>query len=388
MPHGQSYCFSIPPHVFNRQMFQSFFQNIRPQASKLDIVFSYELGLTKLLNAMNEPWSALYRPDPMTAVKPGFDGGVNPTHLCADEIIQRHGFIKIERLVKNPKQLKNSATIQHYLQKYNNSIKSAPMTVKRSAPKAVVVCHCHYIEVIDELIETLDRVPDGCVIYITSSKPEVLTNFKLNWRRKNVPLHPVGIENWGRDVRPFTYLMQNLKLADDVPVLKLHGKRSLYSPEGDHWRKDLLNSLLSSEEGVNHCIELFKKNPKLGMLGAPNSYVSNLEYWGGNKNTVKALLEQQSVACSDEDLGFYAGTMFWIRSQCAEMILKDICLQEFEKEASQRDGTLAHALERSIPMALRAKGWDMMEVGSDTILTPDMVRDRKVMTCPPEVPSL
>jgi lipopolysaccharide biosynthesis protein len=378
IPHGQSYCFSIPPHVFNRQIFQSFFQNIRPQASKFDIIYAYEIGLTGLLRTMNAPWSALYKPSLTAALMPRFDGGLNPTHFCADEIIGRHGFVKIERLTTNPKNIKNSKTIKQHLQEYTNSIKSAPMTVYRGDPKAVVVCHCHYIEVIDELIDALDRLPDGCEIHITSSRPEVLTQFKLRWRRKNVPLFLVGIENWGRDVRPFTFAIQNLKLPDNIPVLKLHGKRSLYSPAGDSWRKDLLQNLLPSEEAINHYIDLFKKNPKLGMLGTPGSYVSNLEYWGSNKNTVKGLLEKHSVELNDEDLGFYAGTMYWIRSQCAQLTLSDIRIQDFEKEASQRDGTLAHALERSIPMILRAKGWEMMEVGSDKILDPDSVRTRKV----------
>ncbi|MBO1041465.1 rhamnan synthesis F family protein [Brucella pituitosa] len=378
MPHGQSYCFSIPSHIFNRQIFQSFFQNVRPQANKFDIIYAYEIGLTKLLKAMEEPWSALYKPSLTAAFMPRFDGGLNPTHFCADEIIERHGFVKIERLTKNPKNIKNSQTIKRHLQEYNNSIKSAPMTVHRGDPKAVVVCHCHYVEVIDELIDALDRLPDGCEVHITASSPEVLTNFKLRWVRKNVPLFLVGIDNWGRDVRPFTFAIQNLKLPHDIPVLKLHGKRSLYSPAGDSWRKDLLNSLLPSEEAINHYIDLFKTNPKLGMLGTPGSYVSNLEYWGSNKNTVKALLAKHSIALSDDDLGFYAGTMYWIRSQCAETALSDIRIQDFEKEASQRDGTLAHALERSIPMTLRAKGWEMMEVGSDKLLNPDLVRKRKV----------
>ncbi|MEE9922403.1 MAG: hypothetical protein PBV01_03325 [Brucella anthropi] len=47
IPHGQSYCFSIPPHIFNRQIFQSFFQNIRPQSNKFDIIYAYEIGLTE-----------------------------------------------------------------------------------------------------------------------------------------------------------------------------------------------------------------------------------------------------------------------------------------------------------------------------------------------------
>lgn len=370
IPHGQSYCFSIPPHIFNRHIFQTFFQSIRPQATKFDIIYAYEIGLSRLLKAMNEPWTALY--------KPRFDQGANPTHFYVDEIIEKHGFAKIERLSKNPENIRNSKTVEHYLQEYNNSIKSAPATVFRRDPKAVVLCDCHYIEDVDELIDTLDKLPDGCEIHITSPRPEVLTHFKLNWRRKHVPLFLIGIENWGRDVRPFAFAIQNLKLPDDIPVLKLHGKQSLYSPAGGSWRKDLLNSLLPNEEAINQYIELFNTKPKLGMLGTPGSYVSNLEYWGANKNTVKALLDKHNVEFNDEDLGFYAGTMYWIRSQCAELALSNIRIQDFEKEADQRDGTLAHALERSIPMTLRAKGWEMMEVGSNQILDPDAVRSRKV----------
>ncbi len=351
MAHGQSYCFSIPARIFNRQSFQSFFQNVRPQAKKLDIIHAYEIGLTRLLNTMKEPWSALFKPGSQATAPSRFDNGLNPTHFRADEIMDKHGFVKIERLTKNPENIQNSKAIERHLQEYTSNIQSVPMTIHRDSPKAVVVCHCHAMEDIDELVNALDQLPDGCEIHITSSNPEILTNFKLQWRRRHVPLFLIGIENWGRDVRPFTFAIQNLKLPDDIPVLKIHGKRSLIASDGDSWSNDMLNRLLPSETVINQYIDLFKTRPKLAMLGVAGSYDSNRD-----------------------DLGFYAGGMYWIRSQCAALALNEVCLDDFEKKESQRDGTLAQALERSIPMTLRTQGWDLMEAGSDQALDPHCVR--------------
>src|SRR5690606_11648026 len=215
-----------------RRAFQEFFNNIRPQPTKWSVIVSYELGLTRLLDDMKINWCGLIDPDSKYYVKE-IQEEVNPTHYFADKIIANFGFAKIERLVSNPKGFSNSSLVQQCVEKYRSELTENISDKHGESPKAVVVCHCHYLEVVDEVVENLDRLPDGCVVYVSSSNPDILIQCILKWRRRHIPLHVVCLENWGRDVRPFAHIIQSLELADDVPILKIHGKRSLYSPDGE-----------------------------------------------------------------------------------------------------------------------------------------------------------
>ncbi|MFK3668493.1 rhamnan synthesis F family protein [Ochrobactrum teleogrylli] len=375
--HGQSFCFAIKSGVFNRAAFQDFFKLVRPLPTKMEIILSYELGLARMLQDLGIRWSAVIEPDELTCF-----GGVqarselNPTQHFADEIIRQYGFAKIERLISNPNNLENSELVDQHAERFKSSLNNANANNSVRRPKAVAIVHCYYLEVVDELIDALDNLIDGCEIYVSSSNSEVLTKFKMNWRRKGIPLHIISIENWGRDVRPFIYVLQQLRIADDVPILKIHGKRSLYSPNGDSWRRSLLKSLLPPD--TKNILGIFQSDPKLAMLGSPNSFVSNNEYWGANRETVHTLLQKEGHKLRDDDLGFFAGTMFWIRSQCAKRAFSNIDVNSFEHENGQRDGTLGHALERSVSMLLRAEGWHHMETDAMDELSPLKTVARRV----------
>ncbi|UWL60240.1 rhamnan synthesis F family protein [Brucella pseudintermedia] len=378
--HGQSFGFSLSSALFNRRAFREFFNSIRPQPTKWSIIVAYELGFTRLLDELNVSWSALIDADDLNYLKDSnLKEEVNPSHYFADEILKRYGFAKIERLISNPKKFSNSKLVDDCISKYKSELIELKLGDTRERPKAIVICHCHYLEVVDEIISYLDRLPDGCRIYISSSSSDILTQFTLKWRRRHIPLHVVCLENWGRDVRPFVHIIQSLDMADDVPILKIHGKRSLYSPDGEAWRRELFRYLLPTEDGILKILDKFEKIPELGILGAPGSYVSNAEYWGSNRERIKSLLRQNDIECEDSDLGFFAGTMYWIRSQCAVRSFANIDISAFEAEASQRDGTLGHALERSVPMMLRAEGWQLMELDSDEPLNPALTRNRRVV---------
>ena len=375
--HGQSYCFAISPNIFNRYSFQNFLKSIRPKAQKMEIIYTYEFGLTNLLKEMGATISGLNFGSAILSDKQKTDK-INPTQHKADYFLKKYGFIKFERLLKNPNNHKNTQTIDSLFKNLQLKNTTSLNKIKKQKPVAIVICHCHYIEVVDELIERFNYLPDGCEIYITSSNDAVLTLFKIKWQRKNIQLHVYSVENWGRDVRPFNYIVKKLQLPNDIPILKIHGKRSLYSPNGDSWRRDSLYSLLPNEQKIESYIKAFSETQNLAMLGPPLSYISNEDYWGSNKSLVKNILKEHSYELNDSDLGFYAGTMFWIRSQCASLALAHVKPENFEKEAGQRDGTYAHALERAIPMILRKKNWKLLEIDNNTELTPEYTVNRKI----------
>ncbi len=379
--HGQSYLFAIDRSVSDLPAFRRFMGSVRPQPTRLHVIYAYELGLASCLNSLNADFSSII--DSRSLASKSLDvrkRGINPTHDYADEIEQQCGIVKYERLIKNPLLLTVSTRLAEIAQlaKAHSPLSGAPL--EREKPPVVVICHCHYEEVVDEFISVLDRLPDGARVYVTSSNPSVLVTFKTRWRRRNVALDVLAVENKGRDVLPFLEALRFLNLADDIPILKIHGKRSLYSPLGEQWRHDLLDELIPSEEGIRTIVGQFANAPRLAMIGANGSYVSDQGYWGSNKERVAGFMRSAGVQSpKSDDLGFYAGTMFWIRSQCANEILSRVDFDQFETEGGQRDGTYGHVLERAIPMMLQANGWILRETNSDDALRPCTTSDRKLV---------
>lgn len=379
--HGQSYLFAIDRSVFRRKPFRQFMSSVRPQPTRLHVIYAYELGLASCLNSLNADFSSII--DSRNLAPKSLDvpkRGINPTHDYADEIEQQCGIVKYERLLKNPLLLTVSPRLAKIARLATAHQPLSSVRLEKEKPPVVVICHCHYEEVVDELISVLDRLPDGSQIHVTSSNPSVLSAFKTRWRRRNVALDVLAVENKGRDVLPFLEALRLLDLADDIPILKIHGKRSLYSPLGEKWRHDLLDELIPSESGIRTIVGQFANSPRLAMIGANGSYVSDEGYWGSNKERVSGFMKSAGVQSpKSDDLGFYAGTMFWIRSQCANEILSRVDFDQFETEGGQRDGTYGHVLERAIPMTLQANGWILRETNSEDALRPCTARERKLV---------
>ena len=52
-PHVQSYFFTVSRNIFSEDYFSDFFQSVKHETDKTDIVMKYEIGLTKLLEKHN-----------------------------------------------------------------------------------------------------------------------------------------------------------------------------------------------------------------------------------------------------------------------------------------------------------------------------------------------
>lgn len=244
----------------------------------------------------------------------------------------------------------------------------------------VAICHCHYPELVPELAQALDHLPEGAQLHVTSSSREVRARWRALGRGSRIAPILHATENRGRDVRPFFEVLRRLPLEPDTLIVKLHGKKSSYSATGEQWRRDLLAGLVPDGAQVSEIVERFRQQPDLGMLGAPGSFISSLEYWGGNRDAVRGLMARiLGHEPADEELGFFAGTMFWMRGAVALRMLPHVDLAAFEPEAGQQDGTYAHALERVIPMAAARMGLDLVEAARAAPVSPADMRHRKVV---------
>ncbi|WP_202844377.1 glycoside hydrolase family 99-like domain-containing protein [Luteimonas saliphila] len=231
---------------------------------------------------------------------------------------------------------------------------AAPAPVPQR-PCAVV--HAWYVDVLDELLERL-RICGVDWRLVVTTAPERADAVRAALARAATDAELFVFENRGRDVLPFLHVANRLLDEGVDVVLKLHTKQSDHRWDGDRWRADLLDKLLSPDR-VPAVLSAFEADPLLGMV-APEGHVQPLGYfWGGNEANVRRLATRIGLAGIDPDTDrFAAGSMFVVRLAALRPLLDaHLDPQLFESERGQVDGTCAHAVERLFGLSALAGGF-------------------------------
>lgn len=226
--------------------------------------------------------------------------------------------------------------------------------------RIAVVLHLFYPEYWSEFAQALSALPERTQLFVTTS-PE-----KLGWVRRIVLTDRpdavvVGLPNRGRDLGALVGLFESHDLSRYDFVLKLHSKRSPHLPEavGQRWRRELLKHLLPDGR-VTDMLRALEASPDIGLAG-PQQWLADIRSTQGfetNSAAIHGLAERIGVAGDPFDLPFVAGTMFWVRGAVlAQLAALGLTQDDFEPEAGQLDGTLAHALERAFGLLARKLGW-------------------------------
>ena len=165
----------------------------------------------------------------------------------------------------------------------------------------------------------------------------------------------------GRDILPFLEVADALLDGGDAVVLKLHTKRSPHREDGDAWRRDLVASLTDPHAVQEAIRELGRPGADVGLVGPRGHVVCAEQHVGGNAATLAYLRARLGLE-GPAPKQFFAGSMF-ITTLHALRPLLDAHLGrwEFEPEAGQLDGTMAHAIERVITACVEAQGLRWIE---------------------------
>lgn len=235
------------------------------------------------------------------------------------------------------------------------SITSSPS--KPLCQRLALIIHAYYPDVLSEILDYLHEI-DGIELQLYISCPpekthtvsELLKGCTHSWYLSEMP-------NRGRDVLPF--LMQLPQVIEDGHdwVLKVHTKKSTHREDGDVWRRDLYDKLLT-KQSILQARTTLTNSPEIGILGPAGHLVPMSFYWGSNANRVEGLACRLGVRPSDlKEMSFVAGTMFFARVQALSPLLNlALSSTDFEDETGQVDGTLAHALERTLSVSAHAAG--------------------------------
>lgn len=219
-------------------------------------------------------------------------------------------------------------------------------------PPLGVFVHVFYPHLLPEVSEYLSNLPRTAHVYVstdTESKAEQVRSVlePLEFAQLSVRVFP----NKGWDIAPFI-----VGFADEIRkypiIVRVHAKCSAQIPveTADQWRGMLFSSLLGSEERVRRLEALLSWDTRLGMICPPPVawYATNVNA-AGNLNAMNRLLAPSGITLTQGmAIDFPMGSMFWCRSEVLEPWLRQgLSFDDFDSsDALQRDGSLAHALER------------------------------------------
>jgi lipopolysaccharide biosynthesis protein len=234
-----------------------------------------------------------------------------------------------------------------------------------------VALHLYYPELWPGLASYLERVcPDRADLVVTL--PREHRSLAPTIRSRFPGARCLVVPNRGRDVLPFSVVAAALDRLGYVGVLKIHAKRSVHSDSGDTWRDTMLDELLPSRPETVEEILAALRRPDTGMVGPSGTYFPLSTYWTGNAATVRRLLAPHVDAASldlldqPDQLGFFAGTMFWVRLDAVAPLLHEPA-RAYVREPTPKDGTLAHALERAFCVLPELTGRSTYESDGTTV---------------------
>jgi lipopolysaccharide biosynthesis protein len=244
--------------------------------------------------------------------------------------------------------------------KFATGRRSSSLEGSPSDARILVVAHVYYPEVWFDIEDRLVRIPEpyDLVVSLVEGHTEVLEP-EIASRLPHAMIHRVP--NLGRDVGSLVELAGAGLFDGYDAILKVHTKRSPHRIDGDAWRVALIDGLMPSPEGIRRIVELLRKDRSIGLV-VPSASLHGPETWGSNEVLVEALAARIPFAFDPDALRYPAGSMYWARPWVLHR-LADLQLggEHFEPEASQVDGSTAHALERFVGVAAQASGLDVVD---------------------------
>jgi len=196
----------------------------------------------------------------------------------------------------------------------------SPKPVISSKYSTAIVLHLFYSDLWKEINHYLSALSIPYDLYITvppHTETSVLKHIVTDQPNANIYI----VENRGRDVLPFFLVMNHIGTSTYRYICKLHSKKTGASPLGNVWRKLLYFDLIGSDSTVNEIIKMFDNDPDIGMITGKNTILDSERYDYGNTAKIDKLINMSGFLFQDEYL-FAGGTMFWVRSELLEPVLK------------------------------------------------------------------
>lgn len=244
-------------------------------------------------------------------------------------------------------------------------IETRPIVLRDSTPARIVVAiHAYYVDVFEELLPHLVQAISHFDLLVSTDEPAKQHALEAAADRAGLAdrCRVVLAENRGRNFGPLVTALAPDILRYDF-VLHVHTKKSLFSgAEQTRWRDEIYRALFANAACARLAVALLDEDPRIGLFFPETS--KHIVYWAhtwlANIGAGHTLLARLGLPYDgfDEYLDYPVGGMFWARVDALRPLLTaGLTPHDFPEEHGQTDGTLAHAIERAIPIVCRSQGY-------------------------------
>ena len=219
--------------------------------------------------------------------------------------------------------------------------------------------HCVCPEMLAEVSPALHQIPRSASVIIT-----VVRHADFEFVQKYLARSSFScsievrlLKDRGHDLLAFLIDYTDIWISHDV-VLHVHTKSTPQAEWGTEWRLYLFDQLLGSQNLIQQSLGLFLSDPSLGMLYPANFYKAK-EYTPEeiSFDSVDLLIAKLGIDNDSPSRNFAVGSMAYFRTNVLRLIVERLKSEKIEDETGQIDQTLALALERVLPLAVRGHGF-------------------------------
>jgi lipopolysaccharide biosynthesis protein len=238
---------------------------------------------------------------------------------------------------------------------HNVRVSPVPLLPSDSPSTNDSVCaivHVFYPDLLAEIVRHLVRCRELKHLFLTYCETipeEILRREVAPLEAEGVTCELIPVENRGRDMAPFLFVLPRALQTGCKVFIKLHTKKSphLAVVDGEAWRRRLLNGLLGNPSSSTSIVSTIAEDQNFG-FAVPASCAAGRESWGQNRRAVTRLLRSRNYNVS-RHLVFPAGSMFWFGTTVGHAFADlNLTAADFPPEEGQLDGTTAHVLERLV----------------------------------------
>lgn len=211
--------------------------------------------------------------------------------------------------------------------------------------------HVHYEDVAFRIIEKLRVIRSDYTLFVTASVP-LSTNLYREICGLNAPKHILAVENIGRDIQPFLYVLASPLLEKFDVVCKLHTKKGV-TGFGSAWLDVCLESMIGDGQAFSKIVTAFGRANAPALVGPKKLYKSANKFDFGNNQNVAKITGAIFGKSFSAEYGFFAGTMFFAKRSIFDelaaalpALLIGLAGLKFEQEPIGNNGGLPHAMER------------------------------------------
>lgn len=280
---------------------------------------------------------------------------INSLYLAGNDILSpHHAYLKYGEIKEDDViALRKSSPYgqkQHLIQmKYDEAFHQ--LSKPTQASQIAIVLHIYYDEVVSEIMDNIKELRAEADLFVSycdhicgNKEQQLLAHIAQYYPQAII----IKIPNHGRDIFPFTQWLRKGFLDGYKAVLKLHSKRSKHNIKGDYYRQALVSAITPPQLSLDE-IESLLNNESWGLLIHEDFLIDSPRYWYDNYYLTKNLLTKYNIDINAHEFILAAGCIYWL-SEAVVQKLSQIFYDayDFELEDGQKDGTMAHAIERVV----------------------------------------